>query len=287
MLSLCGKNSEGKTVQNSFDAWRKLQTSPDDSWPEKEMMCSWMTNALSKPVTTADLLRDFAGLKQKKPGLAGFHAYISKTIADFNRLKEQSADVSVYEAKIRFTDNLHQGTRKHVIHLVKDERLKQGEPFLEWLEAVRSRAIDRLHADEGENTEEYATKSEIARLCKTAAVNAVREHKRNNNDNGKDHNPNVSKRAKKKAAREARVAAAAAEKEKKGSFKRDGAKKFEVPKDWKDKMCSHCGMLYHTKENCFHNPENTKAPSTVTKMDPAKLAEVKKTRIAGYETATA
>ena len=60
-------------------------------------------------------------------------------------------------------------------------------------------------------------------------------------------------------------------------------REFKLPKDWKQKMCSACGMLFHKSSDCFFNPDNKKRPESLEPLSKEELSKKKASAIERYE----
>jgi hypothetical protein len=294
MLALCKDVPESKTVETSFTAWRKSQPLGSDNWPDKATFCKWMKDAISKPITTADLIKTFSANKQLKAGLNGFHAYFNKTINEFNRLVEQGVKVSETEAKIRFATNLQPATKTGVLKLIDDDRLMHDEPFLEWMTAIQTKAVRHLSDKANNEAEVNKDAKSNKQMINLAVAEAIKQHKVQLAHAGGQLSAKKQRAALAKKNRNQKAAAAVKQKAalaKAGDGKlivgKNGQRDIRVPANWKEVMCAKCGILHHAAKDCFHNPNTTRNVPANFKVisDEAKLEEIKQSRIAIYENA--
>ena len=282
------KSQEGQLVDKDFAAWRKSQQNPLDAWPDSDDIMKWMNESLTNPKTGVSMRTEFTKLIQLKPGLDGLHTLTSKLKTDYATLSDMGLAPDDFTVKAQFKEALHTSVKRHVAEVIQDSIVQDvNVSAMSFVERVSEEAVKKMQALSGSMSEEegqynFKNKKEFVRAVKAANLQ-----------------PNTPPKggAKRKSGQERSAAAKVRKQEAvrlagkgKGKGKGKGGKGGKgkggkgVPSNWKEIMCSLCGILGHKKETCFHNPDcKTKVPDGFTTYDTADLEAAKKVRVTRYE----
>ena len=273
---------EGKLVNENFSTWRKSQSDPTNAWADKATLSKWMTESLTNPKTGSAVRSEFNSLTQQKPGLEGLHSYSTKVRQEYSRLKELKLQPDDFTIKLHYRDHLHYSIRTKIPDEIKDSIVEDPAVLpLDFIDSVCNAAVGKMQGTgrlETDGTKSYSFKS---KKDFDAAVRLATKGQKGGK--GKERNGRKITKEKKKH----RVNQATIDKNKHGRPDKktgDKPKIFEIPDDWKSKMCFTCGGLYHRKDDCFHNKANiSKRPSGFKQLTEDELANMKKSRVARYE----
>jgi hypothetical protein len=307
--------TESRLLNDKFQRWRKEGTGPvDDMWPTRELAVKWLNESLANPVTEATLRAEFNKLAQTGKGLNGLNSFCVKIVSDYLRLKELNCAPDDFSAKTLFRDKLDTSIRSKIPEYLTDSvLLDKTQSFEALVTATQERALANIQGtgtaagitdSQPRTPRQWNTRKEMTKAINTAAVNAVKtlQGTQGGGKKGKgakrqlaallNQVEEVTKRAK-GAPKGGKGGKGKGGKGKGGKGKGSGKKleynadgSMKVPKNWKEEMCDLCGILYHSKDKCFHNDQNKGTrPPGFEKASAADIAEKKKQRVALYESA--
>jgi len=266
-LSLMNECAEGKRINENFKTWRKEQTSAE-AWPEKGEISKWMTQSLTNPKTGAAIRAEFNSITQTKTGLEGLHSYAGKVRTELARLIEVDLEPDPFTTKLQFRNNLHNSIRSQIPDEIKDSVIedKSISP-LDFIDKVCEIAVGKLqgagtteHANQSGKGYHFANKKQFddaVRLATSKKKTPLKGRKKIKGPKPKGRRVLIAK---------------------------PGDRKRPVPKDWKEKMCTKCGALYHSADTCYHNDSMTKKrPMSFKVMSGEDLQTLKKQRQTMYE----
>jgi hypothetical protein len=271
---------EKTEINRTFMSWRKTQPKPEEAWPSAELLGKWMKDSLTNPTTATQLMEAFTKLKQLQPGLTGFHSYASKFKEEYARLAEAKVVLSDFEAKRLFVQGMHPTVLEYLKKETKTSIIEDPTvTFTTFLEELLETSVTEMQGLSQTDDQEKDNKR-----IRLIISEEMKKRKFGNKPNG------IRKKVigdKRKGKHLKKVRAAKFEKPKKPWENKNGTD-FEVPKDWKDKMCGTCGLLYHKSVDCWQSDPYKGAktrPSSFKPMDRSALDKLKTERMDKYKKA--